>query len=142
MVNIDYIFELLDWNNNSEKQNIGIQLANSVKCISVFLQPGWPYGKNVWDNCASILAKKSDKELKPYLIQLLEWLQDVNWPGSSCIAYRLQNYADTQSFEMALTICKNKAHVLNDEEWERNLNILEDKRKIAQGTVCVNPNEK
>ncbi len=40
MVNIDYIMDLLDWNNSMEKQEQGIALAKDVKCINVFLQPG------------------------------------------------------------------------------------------------------
>ena len=43
MVNIDYIMELLDWNNSIEKQEQGVELAKEVKCINVFLQPGGHY---------------------------------------------------------------------------------------------------
>lgn len=37
MVNIDYIIDLLDWNNSTEQQEQGMKLAQSVKCINVFL---------------------------------------------------------------------------------------------------------
>ena len=40
MINIDYIMELIDWNNSVEKQEQGIRMAQEVKCINVFLQPG------------------------------------------------------------------------------------------------------
>ena len=40
MVNIDYIMELLDWNNSAEKQELGIRLAGEVKCINVFFTAG------------------------------------------------------------------------------------------------------
>ena len=86
MVNIDYIMDLLDWNNSIEKQEQGIALAKDVKCINVFLQPGcYKYGKNVWDNCAKILSARSNEELSPYMIELMEWLQDMPWPGAFCI---------------------------------------------------------
>lgn len=42
MVNIDYIMDLLDWNNSAEQQEQGMKLAQSVKCINVFLQPCTP----------------------------------------------------------------------------------------------------
>ncbi len=28
----------------------------------------------VWDNCAMILSERTDEELSPYLLQLMEWL--------------------------------------------------------------------
>ena len=39
MVSIDYIMSLLDWNNSTEQQTQGIELAKRVKCLNVFLQP-------------------------------------------------------------------------------------------------------
>ena len=35
MVDIDYIMDLLDWNNSTEKQEQGVKLAKDVKCILV-----------------------------------------------------------------------------------------------------------
>lgn len=40
MVNIDYIMDLLDWNKSAQEQEIGIQLARSVRCINVFYSQG------------------------------------------------------------------------------------------------------
>lgn len=33
MVSIDYIMSLLDWNNSTEQQTQGIELAKRVKCL-------------------------------------------------------------------------------------------------------------
>ena len=41
MVDIDYIMELLDWNNSSEDQLRGIELARNVKCTSAVNDTGW-----------------------------------------------------------------------------------------------------
>ncbi|MDY3766698.1 MAG: DUF5071 domain-containing protein [Lachnospiraceae bacterium] len=130
MVKIDDIMDLLDWNNSTEKQEEGIKLACDVKCISVFLQPGAPYGKNIWDNCAIILSKKTDDELRPYLIELLEWLQDMNWPGAFCILDRMQKYADTDDYNAAIDICLRNAQALQYEEWEDILKMLKTKNSI------------
>lgn len=127
MVNIDYIMELFDWNNSDDDQNRGLELAKDIKCISVFIQPGSPYGKNVWDNCAKVLARKNDKELRPHLIGLLEWLQDLNWPGASCILDRLRKFSDG-SLDLCLNICLKEARLLGDENWECNLNTLIQER--------------
>lgn len=124
MINIDYILSLLDWNNPDEEQEKGVKLAKDIKCISAFIQPGHPYGKNIWYNCAKILAERDDKELEPHLIELLEWLQDMNWPGAFCILDRLQKYEDIDSLNKSLMICLRKAKMLNDETWECNLNML------------------
>lgn len=84
MKRIEYLLNLLDWNNSRAEQDKGIKLAKEEKDIRPFLQPGsQEHNKNVWDNCAVILSERSDEELSPYLIELLEWLQDMNWPGGS-----------------------------------------------------------
>lgn len=127
MVNIDYIMDLLDWNNSIEKQEQGIEMAKDVKCINVFLQPGSRfYGKNVWDNCAKILSARSNEELSPYMIELMEWLQDMNWPGAFCIFDRLKGMVNEQLFQYSYTICLKCARALDDETWESNLKMLNE----------------
>lgn len=125
MVNIDYIMDLLDWNNSIEKQEKGVELAKEVKCINAFLQPGSPYyGKNVWDNCAKILSARSNEELSPYLIELMTWLQEMNWPGSFCILNRLKEMMNEQLFQHSYAICLKCAKALDDDVWESNLKLL------------------
>ncbi len=127
MVDIDYIMELLDWHSSSEDQALGIKLARDVECINAFLAPGIPYGKRVMDNCAIILSERTDEELAPYLVELLEWLQDLNWPGAFCILDRLQQYADDPRYDTAFNICLKYAEALGDEVWESNLRMLRGK---------------
>lgn len=125
MVDIDYIMDLLDWNNSIEKQQQGVTLAQNVECINVFLQPGSPhYGKNVWDNCAKILSARSNEELSPYLIELMVWLQDMNWPGAFCILERLKGMVNEPLFQRSYTICLKCAKALDDAVWESNLQTL------------------
>lgn len=117
--------DLLDWNNSIKKQEKGIELAKNVKCINVFLQPGGRYyGKNVWDNCAKILSARSNEELSPYLIELMEWLQDMNWPGAFCILDRLKGMVNEQLFQYSYTICLKYAQALGDEVWKSNLRMI------------------
>lgn len=117
--------DLLDWNNSIDEQEQGIKLAENVKCINVFLQPGNRYyGKNVWGNCAKILSARSNEELSPYLIELMEWLQDMNWPGAFCIFNRLKGMVNEQLFQYSYTICLKYAQALDDEVWENNLRML------------------
>lgn len=125
MVNIDYIMDLLDWNRSREEMEYGLQLAREVKCINVFLQPVGAYGKNVWDNCAKVLAEKTDEELKPYLLELMEWIADLNWPGAFCILERLQQYKEDSWYQHIYNISLKYARALEDEVWESNLKMIE-----------------
>lgn len=129
MVDIDYIMELLDWNNTQEKQLFGVELAQNVKCISAFLQPAIPYGKRVWDNCAKILANRTDDELYPYLHELFEWLQDLNWPGAICILNRIRNFKTDISKHISFKNSIKCAKALEDDVWERNLKMAMVKSK-------------
>lgn len=94
MINIDYIMSLIDWNKSINEQADGIKMAEDVENINVFLQPcNKNYNINVWDNCAKILSKRTDDELSPYLVELLDWLQDLNWPGALVILDRLKAFS-------------------------------------------------
>ena len=116
---IDEILDMLDWNNPSEIQEKGRELACKVGVIEPFIQPVTPkHGKNVWENCAKFLSSKSDECLDGHIGRLFEWLQDMNWPGADIIYQRLlsvsMNYIDVPfkvSFEKA---CRSKDIVWKD----------------------------
>ncbi len=123
--------DMLDWHMPSEVQSKGIALAKKTKTIIPFIQPLTPkYNKNVWENCAKIIAEKSDNDLKPYLAELLKWLQDMNWPGAFCILNRLQEYSDNNSICNEINFCIEEAKKFNDEVWKSNLCLLLQKRKV------------
>ena len=125
MIDIDYIMGLLDWNKSIADQAEGIKMAENIENINVFLQPcSKNYNKNVWDNCAKILSARSNEELSPYMIELMEWLQDMNWPGAFCIFDRLKEMVNEQLFQHSYTICLKYAQALEDEVWENILRML------------------
>lgn len=129
MVCITEILDMLDWHMPSEIQAKGRSLAKNVGTIIPFIQPVTPrHNKNVWGNCAIIIAEKSDEDLKPYLCELLEWLQDMNWPGAFCILNRMQKYSDSDSICNAMNTCIEKAKECRDEVWESNLCLLLHKK--------------
>lgn len=122
MYNIDDIMDMLDWNQSKEEQEKGLKLSKNIKSINVFIQPLDPkHNKNVWENCVKVLSERSDDELKPYIISLLEWLQDMNWPGAFIIFERLKNYKDKENFDWSYYEVMNRAVKLNDEIWKENL---------------------
>ena len=125
MIDIDYIMGLLDWNKSIADQAEGIKMAENIENINVFLQPcSKNYNKNVWDNCAKILSARSNEELSPYMIELMEWLQDMNWPGAFCILERLRRMVRDPLFQSAYTACLKCADALEDEVWKSNLQII------------------
>lgn len=125
MVNIIEIMDMLDWHMPLEIQSKGISFARNIETIIPFIQPLTPkHNKNVWENCAVIIAENSDEKLKPHLVELLEWLQDMNWPGAFCILNRLQRYSDNNSIYRAINVCIEKAKDCGDEAWESNLCLL------------------
>lgn len=132
MVEIAEIMDMLDWGMPPEVQAKGRLLAKNIGNIIPFLQPLTPkHNKNVWENCAIIIAQESDEKLRPHLINLLEWLQDMNWPGAFCIQNRLQIYSDCDSIQFALNTCIKKAKHDGDETWENNLRRIMKKRKLT-----------
>lgn len=131
MNNIDNIMSLIDWTNNPSEQSDGIKLAEKEKDIAPFIQPCTEYySKNVWDNCAIILSKRSDAELSLYLSDLFAWLQDMNWPGAFCILNRLQKYKNVDTFNSALDICLKKAKSSGEDVWWNNLQMLKKKHIV------------
>ncbi len=132
-VNIDEIMEMLDWNNSEEIQEKGRQLAKEVKCFHVFIRPiCLQYSKNVWDNCAMIIAEKTDEELKLYLKELFQWLEDLNWPGALCIWDRLKEYGDKERLNCTLQQCMYDAKVLKRRAWLDNLRDFQGRDVVPQ----------
>lgn len=134
MIELDYVMNLLDWNKTADEQARGRYLAREIHDIRIFMQPcNQLYNKNVWENCAKIISERGDDELAPHLVTLLEWLQDLTWPGAICVKDRLLRYSDISSFEAALDCCLRHAQETEDHIWENNL------IKIKQASFNASP---
>ena len=130
VINITEIMDMLDWNMPPEIQSKGISLAKNIETILPFIQPLTPkHNKNVWENCAVIISEQSDEKIRPHLIELLEWLQDMNWPGAFCILERLQKISDNNSTLNAINVCIKRAKDCSNDVWESNLYMLLKKRE-------------
>ena len=95
MHSIDKIIEMLDEENSQKIQEKGIKLGKKIKNINVFILNA---NFGVWENCAKILASKTDEELSPYLLNLLIWIQDLNWPGAMIILERMKKFEEDITF--------------------------------------------
>ena len=124
-IGIDELFDMLSWNSDEETQRKGIELARNIKCISVFLQPyGSEHSKDVWENCAKIVAAYPDEAFQYCLHESLEWLADMNWPGSEIILQRLIEFKDSKFLSLVIEHCVKEALVCDDQIWLGNMAAL------------------
>lgn len=134
-INMDYleIYSMLDEKNDQEIQSIGINFAMEMKDVDKFILPMHPhYNKNIWENCAKILEKKSDQELKPYLLEILEWLQDLNWPGVFTIIERLKKFDGAlllEPYKQTLFFVFDKDE--ENQEWCDYLSVLIENQELV-----------
>lgn len=118
MLDIDTILDMLDWNNDIETQEKGIEEGKKVRSLEAFIQPYHEKNsKAVWENCAKILSCKNDEELWPHIRALLHWLGDSNWPGYEIILDRLLKFQDLDWLGSVVKECVREAYILNDQKW-------------------------
>ena len=125
---MDRIFEMMDWNQPEGIQKEGMEIAGQIKDLRVFMQPvEAKHNKNVWENCAKVLALKTDEELKPYMYFLLERLQDLTWPGALIVATRLKSYRNQAELDREIRESAQLAVDSGDgwgEVWLENLSQI------------------
>ena len=129
MNNIDIIYNMMDWQNDEALQKSGRALAENLVDLSPLIMPIGK--KSIWENCARVIAEKSDHVLRPYLFRLLIWLQDMNWPGAFIIAERLKKVNVSilsAPLSEAIDIAQGKA----DDIWLDYLAIFIECREIEQ----------
>ncbi len=132
MITIESIFDLLDWNCTDAEQALGREKARQMQDIAFLIQPSTTkHNKNVWDNCAVLLAEKSDTELEPYFMPLLEWLQDLNWPGAFCIMDRLL-LIHSACFVNAFCETYKLATQSQEDIWLNNLSKFVEQESLLQ----------
>lgn len=129
---LDDIYESFIWDASytieeyETKVSIGINAAKDYKYLYPFIQPVLPENsKCIWEPCAQVIAQRTDRELKPYLFLLFEWLQDMNWPGAWTIFDRLSQMPFCL-LEKEYAYSKQRAEKEKDTLW---LAALEDFKK-------------
>ena len=122
-MNIDEIIELLDSENEKNVEN-GIEMAKNIKCIDCFIMPICSKtGSNarLWENCARAISKCSDQKLELYISRLIEWTEDINWPGAYTIYKRLLHFENKklliEKIKHRINFLKNPNESLMYIEW-------------------------
>lgn len=115
------ILKNLSWDSTAEQKKSGFIAALQENEHKYLLQPiDYP---SSWDNAAIVFLMLSDEEIEPYLFNLLEWIQDINWPGATWILDRLQRVSAeflVRPLESAAKMASNN----NDEIWLGAISIL------------------
>ena len=130
MIDINKIYKMLSWKSDIKTQLEGIELAKHIDDLSLLIQP--PAEPSVWEQCAKILYEISDDKLEQYLPSLLEWIQDLNWPGALIILDKLKVF-NGKKLKKPFIDCFSYANDLNNEEglkWVDNLSELLDNKKL------------
>ena len=134
MADIIEIFKMLNWHSSFGDQLKGIELARQLEDLSPLILPlSDCEGKSVWENCARALFELSDDRLEQYLPSLLEWLQDLNWPGALIIRDRL-NVFSGEKLKRPLENAVEKAKTMPNEEglmWLDYLSELLDNTSLV-----------
>ena len=126
---------MLNWQSRFGDQLRGIKLARNLDDLSLLILPcANGESKSIWENCARALYEISDDRLEKYLPSLLEWLQDLNWPGAMIILDRLKIFSGKKlkkPFIDLFTYAEN----LNNEEglmWLDYLSELLDNEELKE----------
>ena len=75
-----------------------------------------PRHKGNWENAAKVLQMRGYPRIKDILLEMFEWLQDYNWPGSKIIfdiLVKLPKDIFLSNLELTITAAKKD----NDMEW-------------------------
>ena len=134
-VNITEIYKKLNWNSSFGEQLEGIKIARNLDDLSLLILPyADGESKNVWENCARALYEISDERLEKYVPELLEWLEDLNWPGALIILDRLKLFSG-EKLEKPFVDRFTYARNLNNEEglmWLDYLSELLDNEGLKE----------
>ena len=83
-------------------------------------------GKNVWEVSAKILIRKGNEELIKILDNILEWTQDLNWPGSESILRKICEFPKEvilPKIDELITQAENKGDI----DWKHALSMAKNK---------------
>lgn len=125
---------MLNWKSRFGDQLKGIKLAKNLDDLSLLILPcADGESKGMWENCARALYEISDERLEKYLPSLLEWLQDLNWPGALIILDRLKNFSGKKLKKPFIDLYNYAVNLDNEEGlmWLDTLSELLDNKELT-----------
>ena len=131
---INKIYQMLYWDTPEDVQLEGIKLAKEMSDLTPLILPLYEGSQSIWDNCAKALSELSDDRLEKYLPLLLEWIQDLNWPGALTILERLTAFSGQKLKNSFIKVTEHAISFHNEEglRWLDYLSELLDNQKLKQ----------
>lgn len=93
MENILRLIKKLSWSVSEEEKKDAIRKLQYIKDEDLHLLVQ-PISKDYWDGAAETVIRLGYPRVKSILPGLLEWIQDINWPGAGEIADFLLEIGD------------------------------------------------
>ena len=131
---INKIYQMLYRDTPEDVQLEGIKLAKEMSDLTPLILPLYEGSQSIWDNCAKALSELSDDRLEKYLPLLLEWLQDLNWPGALTILERLTAFSGQKLKNSFIKVTEHAISFHNEEglRWLDYLSELLDNQELKQ----------
>lgn len=121
---IENILQMLSCSNSEEEQKKGTELAEDIYPSYLFQPFMDGKSEDLWNNCAIVLAGKTDKDLTPWLFQCFVWLSDMNRQGADVIFKRLNQYNDKEKLSHEKNKAVKTSEILNNDKWLETLCMI------------------
>ena len=120
------------------KQNV-LKLSKDLNYAnSKFIRP---YEKKYWEDAAKVLEARGYPIIKDVILDVFEWMKDMNWPGA-LIAYDILKKLPEDILVENLETSIQKAISTNDIGWLYWLNLfledgIVDEKKISNSSLLL-----
>lgn len=120
MNNIKELIRDLDWRKPEEVQITAMKKLECLDDLNLALlahQSNDLCHKYCWENAAKVLKNIGYPRIKSVLPYLMEWFQDINWPGVMTIVEILRNIEPLELLPF-IEDAAHKAILDKDETWD------------------------
>lgn len=121
----------LDWNNPQSDIDHAISSLTTIDDDNIRMLILPELDKNLWANAAVVLKKIGYPRIKHIVPELIEWLQDMNWPGTNTII-ELLGTVDTKVLIPHVAEALIKAREDDDDMWLGGIKMLLTQSKIKR----------
>ena len=98
---INDIYAKLSFGETEMIEELSDLVARDPCDIIFFLQT--PTRKDLWHSEASVIVRQDDSIIERYIMNLLDWLFDLNWPGADLLYDRIVKMPANSKIDRAIT---------------------------------------
>ena len=86
--------------------------------------------KGLFQRCAFIISKMPIDFIAKHAVELMEWFQDLNWPGAALIQQRLILFSKTEMLAAIVNRMVRSLSILADDVWLNSIKGLEQNANL------------